>query len=95
MAPAQTMLLTGGANPKNIVWAVAGAVTLGLTSHFEGIVLGKIAATPQTGAVMNGRVLAQSLAVPPEGYCCPTFFLKAETMKKHKRIPTGKACTTV
>ena len=61
MASAQTMLLSGGANPKNIVWAVAGAVTLGPTSHFEGVLLGKTGITLQTGASMNGRALSQSL----------------------------------
>lgn len=61
MASAQTMLLSGGANPKNIIWAVAGSVTLGTTSHFEGVILGKTGITLQTGGSMNGRVLAQTL----------------------------------
>ena len=61
MASAQTMHLVGGAKPKNIIWAVAGDVTLGTTSHFEGVILGKTAITLQTGVSMNGRALAQSL----------------------------------
>jgi hypothetical protein len=61
MASAQTMILSGGAIPKNIIWAVAGGVTLGTTSHFEGVILGKTGITLQTGASMNGRALAQTL----------------------------------
>jgi hypothetical protein len=61
MASGQTMILSGGANPKNIIWAVASAVTLGTTSHFEGVILGKTGITVQTGGSMNGRALAQTL----------------------------------
>jgi Ice-binding-like len=61
MASAQTMLLSGGANHNNIIWVVASGVTLGMTSHFEGIILGKTSITLQTGASMNGRALAQTL----------------------------------
>ena len=55
------MLLVGGANPKNIIWAVASGVTLGTTSHFEGVILGKTGITLQTSMSMNGRALAQTL----------------------------------
>ena len=61
MASGQTMLLAGGANPQNIVWAVASGVTLGTTSHFEGVLLGKTGITVETGGSMNGRALAQTL----------------------------------
>ncbi len=52
--------LIGGALAKNIFWQVSGAVTLGTTSTFEGVVLGQTAITAQTGAVVHGRLLAQS-----------------------------------
>jgi hypothetical protein len=35
-------------------------VNLGTTAHLEGIVLTKTAATLQTGASVNGRLLAQT-----------------------------------
>jgi len=35
-------------------------VTLGANSHFEGIVLCKTDVTAQTGATINGRLLAQT-----------------------------------
>ena len=38
---ATRITLAGGALPKNIFWQVAGAVTIGTTAHFEGIMLAK------------------------------------------------------
>src|SRR5450830_1269283 len=52
--------LAGGAQAKNIFWQVAGAVTLGTTAHFEGVVLGKTLVAVNTGASANGRLLAQT-----------------------------------
>lgn len=52
--------LTGGALPKNIFWQASGAVTAGTGSHFEGIILGKTGINLQTGASINGRMLAQT-----------------------------------
>ena len=52
--------LVGGALPKNIFWQVAGAVTLGTTAHFEGVVLAKTMIAVNTGASVNGRLLAQT-----------------------------------
>ncbi len=57
---ATKIVLAGGALAKNIVWQVAGAVSLGTTSHFEGIVLSQTSITLQTGASINGRLLAQT-----------------------------------
>ena len=59
-ASATRVTLSGGALAKNIFWQVADAVTLGTTSHFEGIILGKTMIAMNTGATMNGRLLAQS-----------------------------------
>ncbi len=60
MNSAVRITLTGGAQAKNIYWQTDGAVTLGTTSHFEGIILGKTGINMQTGASMNGRMLAQT-----------------------------------
>ena len=54
------IILKGGAQAKNIFWQVADAVTLGTTSHFEGIILGMTGINMQTGASINGRMLAQT-----------------------------------
>jgi len=60
MAAGKSVTLSGGARAKNIFWQVAGQATLGANSHFEGIILSKTTVTLQTGATMNGRVLAQT-----------------------------------
>ncbi|MDP2272734.1 MAG: ice-binding family protein [Archangium sp.] len=52
--------LAGGALPKNIFWQVSGAANFGTTVHFEGVVLSQTAITMNTGASINGRLLAQS-----------------------------------
>jgi hypothetical protein len=52
--------LSNGAQASNIVWQVAGAVTLGTTSHFEGVLLGKTSISLQTGASANSKLLAQT-----------------------------------
>jgi len=60
LASAIQVTLAGGAVPENIFWQVAGSVTLGATSHFEGVVLCKTNIDVQTSATMNGRLLAQT-----------------------------------
>jgi len=60
MSSAVKITLSGGAQAKNIFWQVAGAVTLGTTSSFEGIILGKTGINLKTGASINGRLLAQT-----------------------------------
>jgi len=60
MSSAVNITLTGGVQAKNIFWQVAGAVTLGTGSHFEGIILGQTGINLQTGASLHGRTLAQT-----------------------------------
>ena len=62
MSSAVRVTLSGGAQAKNIFWQVAGAVTFGTTSHFEGNVLGQTGIHLRTGASINGRLLAQTAA---------------------------------
>lgn len=54
--------LAGGALAKNIFWQVAGGigVSLGTTTELKGIVLAQKAIVVNTGATVNGRLLAQS-----------------------------------
>ncbi len=59
-ANAARITLAGGARAKNIFWQVGGAVTIGTTAHFEGIVLGKTNIAVNTGASVNGRLMAQT-----------------------------------
>ena len=52
--------LKGGALAKNVFWQVGGLVTLGTTSHFEGIILSKTVIAVQTHASVNGRLYSQT-----------------------------------
>jgi len=52
--------LSGGAKARNIFWQVAGVVSLGTTSHFEGTILGMVGINLRTGASINGRLLSQT-----------------------------------
>jgi hypothetical protein len=60
VANAKSVVLRGDAQAQNIYWQVAGEVTLGTTSHMEGIVLSKTLIAMKTGASINGRLLAQT-----------------------------------
>ena len=60
MSSAKHVTLAGGAKARNVFWQVAGAVSIGTTAHFEGIILTQTAATMQTGSSINGRILAQT-----------------------------------
>lgn len=60
VSSAVNIILSGGAQAKNIFWQASGAVTLGTTSHFEGNILGQTGINLQTGASINGRLLAQT-----------------------------------
>ncbi len=56
-----SIILSGGAQAKNIFWVVAGQVTIHANAHFEGILFAKTGITMQTNASWTGRGLAQSL----------------------------------
>jgi len=60
ISSAVKVVLAGGAQAKNVFWVVAGQVTLGTTSAFNGIILGQTAIVLNTGATLNGRALAQT-----------------------------------
>ncbi|MFT4727866.1 MAG: hypothetical protein ACI9UN_002364 [Granulosicoccus sp.] len=59
-ASATRVTLAGGALAKNIFWQVAGSATLGTTSSFQGTILSKTLIAVNTGAYVNGRLLAQT-----------------------------------
>lgn len=54
------VILKGGAQTKNIFWQVAGATTLGTNSTFNGNILDKTNIAVRTGAILNGKALAQT-----------------------------------
>jgi len=58
MASASSVILTGGAQAQNIIWATTGTVALGTTAHLEGIVLSATNITLTAGASVKGRLYA-------------------------------------
>jgi Ice-binding-like len=52
--------LRGGALAKNIFWVVTGKATLGTTVNFSGVILSKTLISLNTGAKVNGKLLAQT-----------------------------------
>jgi len=59
-ASATSVILTGGAQAKNIFWQAAGGVAIGTTAHFSGVLLGQTMIAVKTGASVSGRLLAQT-----------------------------------
>lgn len=62
ISPNMRVMLSGGAQARNIFWQVTGAVTLDTNSHVEGNVLAQTNIAMLTGASINGRLLAQTAA---------------------------------
>ena len=54
------IILTGGAQAKNIFWQSSETVAIGTDAHFEGIILGKTNITLGAHASIKGRLLAQT-----------------------------------
>lgn len=63
LANGRSVVLTGGAQAKNVFWQVGSSATLGTTSVLEGSILALTSITATTGAVINGRLLARNGAV--------------------------------
>jgi hypothetical protein len=60
MSSAAHVVLSDGAVARSVFWEVAGLVDFGTTAHCEGIVLSQTSITLDTGASINGRLLAQT-----------------------------------
>ena len=61
--PGSQVILSGGAKASNIIWQVGTSATLGTNSKFKGIIMADQSITVNTGARVDGRVLARVAAV--------------------------------
>lgn len=57
------VILTGGAQAKNVFWQVGTSATLGTTSAFQGNIMADQSITLNTGAKLSGRALTRIGAV--------------------------------
>jgi hypothetical protein len=57
------IILSGGAQSKNVFWQVGSSATLGTNTTFVGNIMALASITLNTGATLNGRALARNGAV--------------------------------
>ncbi|HEY1761489.1 MAG TPA: ice-binding family protein [Acidimicrobiales bacterium] len=62
-ASGSSVVLEGGAQACNVYWQVGSSATLGSTTSFVGTILALASVTLNSGASVNGRLLAQTGAV--------------------------------
>ena len=73
LAPAARVVLTNGAQAKNVFWQVTGDdigetdVYIGENAHFEGTILVRNQASLGTKATVKGRVFSQTLVTLDQG----------------------------
>jgi hypothetical protein len=71
VGPGVQIVLAGGANPNNIVWQVSGTTTINPGAAFNGTILDQTLIAVQTGASVNGRLLAQSAVTLDNNFIDP------------------------
>lgn len=67
LANGTQIILSGGAEARNIYWQVGSAAVIGTTAVFKGNILAYQSVTMNTGSTMEGRALASNAAVTYNG----------------------------
>lgn len=60
-SPNGNVVLINGAQAKNVFWVPTSSATIGVNTTFYGNVIAGVSVTGQTGAVINGRLLAGAI----------------------------------
>ena len=63
IANGRAVILAGGAKASNVFWSVGTAAVIGTTANVKGTILAGTSISMNTGAVLEGRALAQSAQV--------------------------------
>jgi hypothetical protein len=67
MTTARRIIMTNGAQARNVFWVVGSSATLGTKCSFHGNMLVRQSISLGTGSVVHGRLLAETGAVTMEG----------------------------
>jgi hypothetical protein len=62
-----TIVLTNGAQARNVFWQVGSSATLETTSNFKGTIMAQASITMKTLSTLEGRALAQTGTVTVDG----------------------------
>lgn len=98
-ASASTVTLVNGADACNVFWQVGSSATLGTDSDFTGTIMALASSTLNTGATVQGRVLARDGAVTLDtntitrSACTPTPGDTASTPADSASTPAGTPTT--
>ena len=90
--------LTGGAKASNVFWQVGGltGATLGTYSTFNGTILTAKQIIMQTGAVLNGRALAQTqVTLDQNTVSLPTDWVTVPEASRNRATPNSGSLTVV
>ena len=93
-ASGSVVTLEGGAQACNVFWQVGSSATLGTTTSFAGTILALTSATLNSGAQVNGRVLAQTGAVTLDGNTITVPTCAATTVTTTTTSPTTTTTTS-
>ena len=66
-APASSIVLTGDAQACNVFWQVTSSATLDTSSSFKGTIMALTSISANTGAAVEGRLLARNGEVTLQG----------------------------